>query len=246
MPRGRAARYGEQQDSILQHAAALFAARGFQGTSMLDLAHAAGVSKALLYHYYDDKYQLLVAIAEGHIDRLTALVAEEESLAMDQPARAGTRLERLVRRFVEEYASARAHHQVLVQDLKYLDEADQARIRQKERQVVAAFARAIAADWPELGARKLEKPLSMLLFGMINWLFTWFRDEGPLDYPALAALVTGLVFAGLPGLATGSGNSEAAHDRETPSSAVTDAPGAIGYAVHTPDSRRSIETRRRK
>ncbi|MBM4226318.1 MAG: TetR/AcrR family transcriptional regulator [Gammaproteobacteria bacterium] len=197
MPRGRAARYGEQQDSILQHAAALFAARGFQGTSMLDLAHAAGVSKALLYHYYEDKYQLLVAIAEGHIDRLVALVAEEESLAAAGHRSSAHRLEHLVRRFVEEYASARAHHQVLVQDLKYLDEDDQARIRQKERQVVAAFAQAIAADWPELGARKLEKPLSMLLFGMINWLFTWFRDEGPLDYPALARLVAGFATGGL-------------------------------------------------
>lgn len=201
MPRGRAARYGEQQDSILQHAAALFAERGFQGTSMLDLAHAAGVSKALLYHYYADKYQLLVAIAEGHIDRLVALVAEEESLAAADHRPSGHRLEHLVRRFVEEYASARAHHQVLVQDIKYLDAADQARIRGKEKLVVAAFAQAIAADWPELGARKLEKPLSMLLFGMINWLFTWFRDDGPLDYAALASVVSTLLADGLAGVA---------------------------------------------
>lgn len=207
MPRGRAARYGEQQDSILQHAAALFATRGFQGTSMLDLAHAAGVSKALLYHYYEDKYQLLVAIAEGHIDRLTALVAEEESLVSDKPALAGTRLERLVRRFVEEYASARAHHQVLVQDIKYLDAPDQARIRTKERQVVAAFARAIRETWPELAGRHLDKPLSMLLFGMINWLFTWFRDDGPLDYAALATLVFTLLADGLSGLAGTSSQS---------------------------------------
>lgn len=198
MPRGRAARYSEQQDSILQHAATLFAARGFQGTSMLDLAGAAGVSKALLYHYYEDKYQLLVAIAEGHIDRLTALTAEAESATMEvRTQHPGTRLERLTQRFVEEYASARAHHQVLVQDIKYLDASDQARIRDKERAVVAAFARAIAADWPELAGRKLEKPLSMLLFGMINWLFTWFRDEGPLDYPALARLVAGFATGGL-------------------------------------------------
>lgn len=167
MPRGRAARYGEQQDSILQHAAALFAERGFQGTSMLDLAHAAGVSKALLYHYYEDKYQLLVAIAEGHIDRLVALVAEEESLAAADHRPSGHRLEHLVRRFVEEYASARAHHQVLVQDIKYLDAADQTRIRGKgetdRRSLCASHCRGLACAgraggglcrrWPWPGCR---------------------------------------------------------------------------------------------
>ncbi len=198
MPRGRAARYSEQQDSILEHAASLFAARGFQGTSMLDLARAAGVSKALLYHYYEDKYQLLVAIAEGHIDRLTALTAEAESATTEVHAQqSGMRLERLIQRFVEEYASARAHHQVLVQDIKYLDARDQSRIRDKERVVVAAVARAITEDWPGLSGSKLDKPLSMLLFGMINWLFTWFREEGTLDYPALAKMVVALISGGL-------------------------------------------------
>lgn len=194
MPRGRSAGYGHQQDSILQHAALLFATRGFQGTSMQDLAAAAGVSKALLYHYYQDKYRLLVAIAEGHIDRLVALIEAGESEA--EP------LAPLIARFVTEYASARAHHQVLVQDIKYLAADDQARIRAKERRVVAAFARAIAAAHPTLEARQLQKPLAMLLFGMINWLFTWFRDDGALDYAGMSALVTAFVEGGLRTAAT--------------------------------------------
>jgi TetR/AcrR family transcriptional regulator len=189
MPRGRSAGYELQQDSILQHAAELFATRGFQGTSMQDLAAAAGVSKALLYHYYQDKYRLLVAIAEGHIDRLVALVGAADD--------ASDPLAALIARFVTEYASARAHHQVLVQDIKYLEANDQARIREKERKVVSAFAKAIAIAHPRLGERQLEKPLAMLLFGMINWLFTWFRDDGSLDYTGLSALVTAFVEGGL-------------------------------------------------
>ena len=189
MPRGRSAGYEHQQDSILQHAAELFATRGFQGTSMQDLAAAAGVSKALLYHYYQDKYRLLVAIAEGHIDRLVSLI--------DAAGPTADPLPQLIARFVTEYASARAHHQVLVQDIKYLEVDDQARIRAKERRVVAAFATAIAAEHPQLRARQLEKPLAMLLFGMINWLFTWFRDDGALDYASLSALVTAFVEGGL-------------------------------------------------
>lgn len=193
MARGRAANYAEQQQALLQHAAQLFASRGFQGTSMLELAGAAGVSKALLYHYYKDKYQLLVAIAEGHIDRLNVLVAEVTATAQPPAARLAT----LVERIVNEYASAQCQHQVLVQDLKYLDARDQRRIRGKERKVVAAFAGAIAEAHPELAAAQLEKPLTMLLFGMINWLFTWFDEDGALDYAQMAQLVSHFVRGGL-------------------------------------------------
>jgi AcrR family transcriptional regulator len=193
MPRGRAAKFPQQRRAILQHAARLFARRGFPGTSMHELAAAAGISKALLYHYYEDKYQLLVAIAEGHIERLTALVdaADAESLAPE------ARLRRLIERFVQEYADAQAHHQVLVQDIKYLDEGDERRIRDKERRVVATFARAVAAVHPGLATARLEKPLTMLLFGMINWMFTWFREDGALGYDDMARLVTEFVVGGL-------------------------------------------------
>jgi len=193
MPRGRAARFPQQQQAILQHAARLFASRGFPGTSMNELASAAGISKALLYHYYEDKYQLLVAIAEGHIDRLTALVDEVDA----EPRTAEARLCRLIERFVQEYADAHAHHQVLVQDIKYLDAADEQRIRDKERHVVASFAAAIAAVHPGLAVGKLEKPLTMLLFGMINWMFTWFREDGALGYDDMSRLVTDFVIGGL-------------------------------------------------
>ncbi|MBC8794228.1 MAG: TetR/AcrR family transcriptional regulator [Tagaea sp. CACIAM 22H2] len=193
MPRGRAARFPQQQQAILQHAARLFASRGFPGTSMNELAAAAGISKALLYHYYEDKYQLLVAIAEGHIDRLTALVDEIDA----EPLSADDRLRRLIARFVREYADAGAHHQVLVQDIKYLDDADERRIRDKERHVVKSFARAIANAHPALAERRLDKPLTMLLFGMMNWMFTWFREGGELGYAEMAQLVTDFVVGGL-------------------------------------------------
>ena len=75
MPRGRAAKFELHRDNIRHHAAELFATRGYTGASMQELARSLGVSKALLYHYYTEKYQLLVEIAEGHIDRLQQLVA---------------------------------------------------------------------------------------------------------------------------------------------------------------------------
>ncbi|MGE3774170.1 MAG: TetR/AcrR family transcriptional regulator, partial [Gammaproteobacteria bacterium] len=70
-------------------------------------------------------------------------------------------------------------------------------IRDKERRVVASFARAIAAVHPGLAQTRLEKPLTMLLFGMINWMFTWFREDGALGYDDMSRLVTEFVVGGL-------------------------------------------------
>lgn len=199
MPRGRAAKFELHRDNIRHHAAELFATRGYTGASMQELARSLGVSKALLYHYYTEKYQLLVEIAEGHIDRLLQLVASIAA-SVTIPEK---QLVPLTRGLVEEYSQARAHHQVLVQDIKYLTPVDRRRIRAKERKVVAAFASAIAARYPDLATAQLEKPLTMLLFGMINWLFTWFQPDGRISYREMAGLVTQFALGGLAASARG-------------------------------------------
>lgn len=194
MPRGRAPGYDEQRELILSRAATLFANRGYPATSMNEVALACGLSKATLYHYYRDKYTLLVSIAEGHVQRLHALVAEvaAERLTHEQ------RLRELIRRIVEEYADAQYAHRVLTEDVKFLDAADRERVLGKEREVVAGFARAVAALRPDLKKAALAKPLTMLLFGMINWMFTWMKPAGPLDHAAIAPIVADLFLGGLP------------------------------------------------
>ncbi|HET8745554.1 MAG TPA: TetR/AcrR family transcriptional regulator [Ramlibacter sp.] len=193
MGRGRHAGYDGQRELIFAQAAALFARGGYPGTSMNQVAQACGLSKATLYHYYRDKYELLVNIAEGHVTRLQGIV--DEALAQES-APAG-QLRRLIRRLVEEYANAQDAHRVLTEDVKFLADADRERILGKEREVVAAFAQVVAALRPDLQQAAMSKPLTMLLFGMVNWLFTWMKPEGRLDYDAMAPVVTDLFLGGL-------------------------------------------------
>jgi len=194
VPRGRAKNYDDQRELILARAATLFAHRGYSATSMNEVAQACGLSKATLYHYYKDKYALLVSIAEGHVQRLHALVAEvgAERLAPE------AHLRELIHRIVLEYADAQHAHRVLTDDVRFLDDDDRERILGKEREVVVGFARAVTALRPELKRARLAKPLTMLLFGMINWMFTWMRTTGPLDHAAMAPIVADLFLGGLP------------------------------------------------
>ena len=193
MARQRSAHFDLNRGTILRAAAALFAEQGYPGTSMNDVAAACGVSKPLLYHYVDDKYQLLLEITDGHVSRLEALVAEVDAMKLN----AQEQVRQLISRFVEEYALARHDHGVLTQDVKFLSPADRSRVLAKERRVVDAFARSISRARPELKRGALEKPLTMLLFGMMNWMFTWLRPQGRLSHHDMAPIVADLFLGGL-------------------------------------------------
>lgn len=194
MARGRAAGYDDQREAIVARAAELFARHGYHATSMNQVAEACGMSKATLYHYYEDKDALLVRIAEGHVSRLQALVASARALGLKPEPQ----FRELVHRIVTEYAGAQHAHRVLTEDVKFLPPADRQRILDKEREVVAGFAAVVAALRPELKEAALATPMTMLLFGMINWMFTWMKPGGALDHEALAPMVADLFLGGLP------------------------------------------------
>jgi AcrR family transcriptional regulator len=193
MGRGRHAGYDDQRETILSQAARLFATQGYSATSMNQVAEACGLSKATLYHYYRDKYELLFSIAESHVERLQGIVREAAAEASDE--RQLVRV--LIRRLVEEYADAQDEHWVLTSEVRFLEPADRERVLDRERALVAGFARAIAALRPELDEAALAKPLTMLLFGMVNWMFTWMKPGGALDHEAMAPIVADLFLGGL-------------------------------------------------
>jgi AcrR family transcriptional regulator len=191
--RPRSAGFELQREQMLAVAAQLFASQGYTATTMQQLAAACGVSKATLYHYVRDKHELLAQITRSHVARLEALVAEV--LASEREPRA--QLEALIVRFMQAYASAEHEHRVLTEDVKFLAEPERLAVIEGQRRVVAAFAAAIGAQRPDLRSRELGKPLAMLLFGMINWTFTWLRAEGRLTHATLAPLVVELFLGGL-------------------------------------------------
>ncbi len=193
MARPRAPGFESQREEILLAAARLFAAQGFSATSMNQVAEACGVAKPTLYHYVRDKQELLALICHSHVQALNQLVDEVKAMKLEP----GCHLRTLIERFTRAYADAQAQHRVLTAELKALGEVERERVLEVERRVVAEFASAVCAVRPELRGAKLHKPLTMLLFGMLNWTFTWLRPDGELSHEALAMLVSDLFFGGL-------------------------------------------------
>lgn len=193
MARGRAPSYASQREAILAQAAVLFARQGYSGTSMNQVAAACGISKPALYHYVRDKQQLVATIAQEHVARLEAVVRDVLRLPLEPEPR----LRELIMRFMAEYAGAQDAHRVLTEDVRYLDTEARERVIAAERRVVDAFAAAVAAVRPGAETFAMDKPLAMLLFGMINWMFTWIKPDGRFSYDDMAPVVCDLFFGGV-------------------------------------------------
>ena len=184
MARPRAVDYDDKRNAILSASARAFADTGFDGASMSQIALACGVSKALLYHYYTNKEQLLFDVIEAHLEDLVAAVREVERGNAPED-----RLVRLCTVILEAYRDADAEHKVQINNLSRLPADKQDILKKMERDLVDVFAEALAEANPDLAANpRLLKPVTMSLFGMLNWHYLWFRPTGPVSREDCAAI----------------------------------------------------------
>ncbi len=191
MARPRAADYDEKRRLLLHACADLFARQGYDRTSINDIAAACNVSKALIYHYYPNKEQLLVDIIRRHL----ADLLESVEAAVRKSDQAG-RLRAIVHALLEAYRDADALHKIQVNELSRLPEESQTELKAVERQLVMIFSEALVHAVPALGNSPFLKPVTMSLFGMLNWHYMWFRPDGSMSREAYADLATNLILAG--------------------------------------------------
>jgi AcrR family transcriptional regulator len=195
-----AARRRYDTDSLLEVAVAVFTERGYDGTSMEDLARASGLSKSSLYHHIDGKEQLLRLALERAVEPLFAVTLEPEAMA----GRAIERLEYVVRREVEVLADRLPYVMLLLRVHGNTGTERWALERRREFDRFVAGLVAQAARDGDVRADLDPAVVTRLLFGMINSLVEWYRpdaDSGEraprLPVDRLADSVVRLAFDGL-------------------------------------------------
>jgi AcrR family transcriptional regulator len=190
MARGLAKDHAEKRAAIRRGAAAYFAHEGYANASMAGAARACGVSKALIYHYYDGKEALVVDILEEH---LGALLAAVEAVGRDGPPE--DRLKRLIGAILAEYEDADAEHKLQLDALALLPPATQAPLLSLQRRMVSILGEALEAIRPGLGPRR--GAVTMSVFGMLNWVYMWHRPGKGLSRAAYGDLAADLLIGGL-------------------------------------------------
>lgn len=186
MARPRSEHHDLKREAILDMAARCFARQSYPAASMNDIAGALGTSKARLYHYYDSKEAILFDLLDRYTQRLLVIIGQTEAAAQRKALDDRAALHELVRNFLEEYQNSATRHVALLHDTKFLGEQQRELIVQRQRDVVDAFTRFIRRAYPRRATTRNERALTMMVFGMINWTFTWLRPGAPMSYAAFA------------------------------------------------------------
>ncbi len=197
MARPKSSQHDLKRDGILDLAAQCFAQRSYPAASMSHIAAAGGTSKARLYHYYESKEAILFDLLDRYTQRLLAIIGQAEATAQRRDLDERAALHELVRSFLAEYEHSATRHAALLHDTQFLGPAQRDLILNRQRDVVAAVTRFLRRAYPARVNAGNQMAVAMMLFGMINWTFTWLRPGGPLSYAAFAEEVIAMLEHGL-------------------------------------------------
>jgi len=181
--------YDQRLEALLAAAAKTFAERGYHATSMRDLARASGFSLAGMYHYVKSKEELLFQIQ----DRCFTLVLEGAREAVGAAADPESRLRAFIRHHVTFFAAHMDEMKVLAHEEAELTGTMRAQIRRRKKEYVALLE-ALLGNVP--GAHGDPHIAAYALFGMMNWIYTWYHPAGPTSPATLADELASLFLDG--------------------------------------------------
>jgi AcrR family transcriptional regulator len=178
-------RYERRQQEVVEIAAKLFADRGYQATSMVDLSEATGLTSGGLYHYIGSKEKLLFRIFR----ELTEPLLEQARAIEQSDAPAVDRIRSLLRLWlthVEKYH----HHMMVLGQERHVVESDprwgEVRASRKAFDKVLGRVLEEVAPAPSDGSG-IDRRLALLgLLGMVNYTPQWFRSDGRLSAEQVA------------------------------------------------------------
>jgi len=185
--------YDARRDKLMRAAARVFAERGFAGTSMRDLAKASGTSLSGMYYYVKSKDDLLFQIQKACFEQVTLGARGAVSAERDAQAR----LAAFVRHHIRFFAAHMAEMKVLAHEAESLSGAMLSQIRALKRGYVD-FLQSLLAELDGESAQPLRHVAAYTLFGMMNWMYTWYDPEGPVGVDELADSITRLFLNGYP------------------------------------------------
>lgn len=190
---GRRGRPGHSLASLLDIAVTAFIERGFDATSMDELAARLGVTKSAIYHHVPSKVELLRLALDRALDALFAVT--DEPGATTGPAI--QRLEHVVRGSVR-VLTAELPFVTLLLRVRGNSEVERAALQR--RRVFDRFITDLVREAEDAGDVRPDVDPAVtarLLFGTVNSLTEWYRPGGELSADDLADAVVTATFSGL-------------------------------------------------
>jgi AcrR family transcriptional regulator len=186
-------RFERQRGKILEHATEVFCEKGYAGASMRDLSRATGMSLAGMYHYFGSKERLLYLIQKHTFSTILSRLRERLSQSNDP--------EEGIRIFIQNHLEYFLEHQQAMKVLSHEDDVldgDYGReIANIKREYYQICRELLDRYKKEKGLEFDSRTAVLSLFGMMNWIYTWYnpRLDGKAD--RLARDMSNIFFKGI-------------------------------------------------
>ncbi|MGA2383455.1 MAG: TetR/AcrR family transcriptional regulator [Gemmatimonadales bacterium] len=185
--------FDRRRENLLAVAAQVFAARGYDRTTMRDLSRASQMSLAGMYYYVRGKEDLLFEIQRGCFER----VREGAERALADATGPEERLQAFIRHHVAFFATHMDEMKVLSHEAESLTGAPLEEVRRLKRAYVDLCSGLLARLEEQNGGERVNRHVAAYaLFGMMNWIYTWYDPAGSVGVEELADSICRLFLNG--------------------------------------------------
>jgi AcrR family transcriptional regulator len=162
------------RERILKVATELFASRGFDGTSVRNIAEKAGLSVPGMFHYFSSKEMILFEIMTVFMDNAYKKIMEIYNVDIGPVEK----LSEICKFYVEQYAGHKDQLSILISERKSLAPEHRKVCITKERD----YVKALKSLFKDLAEKRLLKPidhtiLAFIFFGMVHWTYRWYDPK---------------------------------------------------------------------
>src|ERR1700751_4948895 len=164
------------RNRVFEVAAEVFHRKGYDATSMSDVAAAAGLTKAGLYHHISSKESLLYTVLDYGLDLTEAYVLKPLEGISDPLERLRTMIDLHLKLVLEE---RNLEVTGLLHECKTLSSSDRAKINRRKKEYVRIATNLIAEVAKKYNGKDLNAKLAAYaLLGMLNWTYQWYKPSG--------------------------------------------------------------------
>jgi TetR/AcrR family transcriptional regulator, cholesterol catabolism regulator len=211
-------RFDRRLAELLAHATDVFFEKGYEGASMRDLSRATGMSLAGLYYYFQSKERLLYLIQKHTFETILAQLDQRLAVEDDPEQRVRT----LIANHLEYFLANQKGMTVLAHEDEVLKGEFGGEIRDIKRKYYRTCRELVEGLNVERGLHINTRIAVLSLFGMMNWIYTWYRPQADSDAATLAREMGNIFLRGVLGVdvgktkgqANGAGVSRAARVRK--------------------------------
>lgn len=186
-------RFDRQLGTILEHATTVFCEKGYEGASMRDISRKTGMSLAGMYHYFGSKEHLLYLIQKHTFSTILSRLRESLS-TVDDP-------EQGIRAFILNHLQYFLEHQQAMKVLSHEDEVLAGNygreIAEIKREYYRICRELLNRYRKEKGLQFDSRTAVLSLFGMMNWIYTWYNPRQDGGAERLAGDMGNIFFRGI-------------------------------------------------